>query len=178
MIQTYQEHKGWITSFLYWSNAKLLFSSSNDCVICAFGSGGNIMDKIFIGIPIYCMGLNNKRKEIIFGVENGIQFHQLFESKEGFAHFIDPRPNSVVKEHTDIVRCTIVLESRIYTAGYDGALCVYDCHFTGKQSAVKFYKNSKAHDAGISCLSVEKDSAENQIWIFTGSFDKSLKLWV
>lgn len=123
------------------------------------------------------MGLNNKRKEIILGVSNAIQFHTLSDSREGFAHFIDPRPNCIVKEHYDIVRCLSVLDSRVYTAGYDGVLCIYDCHFTGKQSAVKFYRNTRAHDAGINCMKVEKDSAENQIWIFTGSFDKSLKLW-
>jgi WD40 repeat protein len=176
-INTYSGHKGWITCFLFWSQSKILFSASNDCVICALGSGGNLLDKIFIGIPVYSMGLNNKRREIILGVNNGIQFHQLNETREGFAHLIDPRPNCIVREHTDIVRCLSVQDSRIYTAGYDGTLCIYECHFTGKQSAVKCYKNTRAHDAGISCLSVDKDSAENQVWIFTGSFDKSLKLW-
>ena len=177
LIQTFNEHKGWITAFQFWPNSKLLFTASNDCVICAIGSGGNLMDKIFIGVPVYSMGLNNKRREIILGVANGIQFHTLNETKEGHSHFIEPRPNSIVREHTDIVRCLAVLDSRIFTTGYDGAIVIYDCSFTGKQSAVKFYKNARAHDAGISCLSVEKDVAENQIWIFTGSFDKSLKLW-
>lgn len=176
-VQTYNEHKGWITSFLYWSATKLLFCSSNDSVISIIGSGGNVMDRVFIGVPIYSMILNIRRKEIILGVANGIQFHSLSETKEGFSHYIDSKPSSILREHSDIVRCIVVLESRIYSTGYDGALVIYDCHFTGKESAVKSYKNSRAHDAGISCLSVEKDVLENTVWVFTGSFDKTIKVW-
>lgn len=176
-VQAYSEHKGWITGFLFWPQTKLLFCSSNDSVISVIGAGGNSMDKIYIGVPIYAMALNNRRKEIILGVANGLQFHKLFETKEGFSHYIEPRPNSIIREHSDIVRCIVVLDSRIYSAGYDGALVIYDCHFTGKESAVKSYKNSHAHDAGISCLSVEKDVLENNVWVFTGGFDKTLKVW-
>jgi hypothetical protein len=32
-IQTYAEHKGWVTSFLYWPQTKLLFSASNDSLV-------------------------------------------------------------------------------------------------------------------------------------------------
>ena len=38
-------------------------------------------------------------------------------------------------------------------------------------------KNARAHEAGISCLAVEKDHVENTVWVFTGSFDKTLKVW-
>ena len=34
----------------------------------------------------------------------------------------------------------------------------------------------RAHDAGIVTMSVLRDS-EGNVWIFTGSFDKSLKIW-
>lgn len=176
-VQTYNEHKGWITSFLYWSSTKLLLCSSNDSVISMIGAGGNIMDRVYIGNPIYSMFLNNRRREIVLGVSNGIQFHPIYETKEGFSHYIDAKPTSIVREHHDIVRCIIVLDARIYSTGYDGALVIYDCHFTGKESAVKTYKNSRAHDAGISCLCVEKDVIENTIWVFTGSFDKTIKVW-
>jgi WD40 repeat protein len=176
-LQTYNEHKGWITAFLYWPATKLLFCSSNDSVISVIGAGGNLMDKIFIGVPVYSMALNSRRREIILGVTNGLQFHEIFETKEGFSHYIEARPTFIIREHTDIVRCVTVIDSRIYSSGYDGALVIYDCHFTGKQSAVKSFKNPRAHDAGISCLSVEKDSVENNIWIFTGGFDRSLKIW-
>jgi hypothetical protein len=46
--QIYAEHKGMITAFLYWPQTKLLFCSSNDSVLTVIGSGGNLMDKIFM----------------------------------------------------------------------------------------------------------------------------------
>ena len=136
-----------------------------------------MLDKVFIGQAIYSMALNNRRKEIIFGVNNGLQFHQLFETKEGFSHYIDSKPHSILREHTDIVRCIVVVDSRIYSTGYDGAMVIYDCQFAGKESANKYFKNSRAHEAGISCLNVEKDNHENTVWVFTGSFDKTCKVW-
>jgi WD40 repeat protein len=126
---------------------------------------------------VYAMILNNRKRELILGCTNCIQFHQLFETKEGFSHYVEAKPLSIVQEHTDIIRCLLVLDSKIYSAGYDGALVIYDNVFSGKESAIKCFKNSRAHDAGIACIAIEKDSIENNIWIFTGSFDKTLKVW-
>ena len=177
LVNTYFEHKGWITDFLYWPTNKILFCAGNDSVISAIGPGGNKVDKMFIGMPVYTMVLSNRRKEIIFGVNEGIQFHALNETKENFSHYIEMKPKCEIKEHRDIVRSIVVIDSRIYSAGYDGALVIYESQYTGKESATKFYKNAHAHDAGISCLSVEKDVLENNVWVFTGGFDKTLKIW-
>lgn len=175
-IQTYIEHKGWVTSFLYWPQLKLLFSASNDSVIVIIGPGGNVVDKIYIGKPVYCMAINERRKEMIFGVANGLQFHKMYQSRHK-NHYLDIRPTSTVHEHFDIVRCVLTSDSHIYSAGYDGALVIYDCHYTGKDSAVRCFKNKSAHDAGISCMLVEKDTMENSTILITGSFDKTLKIW-
>lgn len=172
--QTYWEHKGWISSFLYWPLTKLLFCASNDGMISAIGGGGNLMDRVYIGTPIYSMCLNNRSQEIILGVTEGIQFHRLTETKEGYSHYINSKPICLIREHSDIVRCVVSLENKIYTAGYDGALVIYDSR---ESCAYKSFKNPRAHDAGISCLLVEKDSLDNNIWVFSGSFDKTVKVW-
>lgn len=177
VVNTYFEHKGWITDFLYWPTNKILFCTSNDSVITAIGPGGNRVDKMFVAMPIYSMVLSSRRKEIIFGTKKGIQFHSLNDTKENFSHFIDIKPNCKIEEHDDIVRSIVVLDARIYSGGYDGALVIYDSQYTGEVSATKFYKNAHAHDAGISCLCVEKDVKENNVWVFTGGFDKTLKIW-
>ena len=127
-----------------------------------------MLDKIFIGHAIYCMALNNRRQEIIFGVTNGLQFHNLYETKEGLSHYIDSKSSFRICEHTDIVRNIVVIDSRIYSTGYDGALVIYDCQYADNTNASKFFKNPHAHEAGIACLIVEKDSVENTVWVFTG----------
>lgn len=175
-VQTYCEHKGWISSFMYWPLTKLLFCAANDSMISTIGAGGNLMDRVFIGTPIYTMCLNYRRQEIILGVSGGIQFHNLNETKEGYSHYIEAKPKCVVREHEDIVRCVVACDSRIYTAGYDGALVIYDCRET-ESGASTSEKNRRAHNAGISCLNVEKDTSDNNVWVFTGGFDKTVKVW-
>jgi len=176
-VQNYKEHKGYVTSFLYWPTNKILFSSSNDSVLVAFGPGGNVVDKIYIGTPIYAMAIINRRKEVVFGVANGLQFHKLYESKDMANHYVDTKPCFTIHEHTNIVRCVVSSDSRIYSGGYDGAFVIYDCHYTGRESAITVFKNKRAHDAGITSMLVEKDNIENNTWVVTGSFDKTLKIW-
>lgn len=139
--QTYWEHKGWITAFLFWPATKIVFCSSNDGTISVIGAGGLIVDRIFIGQAIYSMVLNNRKKELIIGVAKGLQFHQLNESKESFTHYVNSKPSNVIKEHTDIVRNVCVMDNRLYSSGYDGTLVIYDSNFSN--SAVKYFKNTR-----------------------------------
>jgi hypothetical protein len=37
LVNTFNEHKGWITCFLYWTQTKLLFCSSNDGLVTVIG---------------------------------------------------------------------------------------------------------------------------------------------
>nr|KAG5685672.1 hypothetical protein BaRGS_014479 [Batillaria attramentaria] len=67
------------------------------------------------------------------------------------------------------------MDSRIYSVGYDHKLVIYDSSYTGDNSLDPIY-NNVIHDAGVTCLVVARDN-ENNTWILTGSFDKSLKIW-
>ncbi|XP_053405199.1 uncharacterized protein LOC123523222 isoform X1 [Mercenaria mercenaria] len=175
------EHKGWITDFLYWSEAKLMLSSANDRNIIAWAPGGGVYDRITIGVPVYCMAINLRRYQLACGVNGGIRVYALDENKES-GHVIDiSRILYIAKEHTDIVRCLICTDTRTYSAGYDQRLIIYDSSFTGDDSLEAVNIIDNAHDAGISCLLLAKDN-ENNSWrqtvrILTGSFDKSVKIW-
>lgn len=50
LMLTSTEHKGWVTAFEYWYEPKILLSAANDGNIIAWGSGGNIMDRIAVFI--------------------------------------------------------------------------------------------------------------------------------
>ncbi|GFN83516.1 vegetative incompatibility protein het-e-1 [Plakobranchus ocellatus] len=174
LVQTFYQHRGWVTDFLFWGDAKLMLSSSNDAQIIAWGTGGGAVDVIPVSVPVYCMAINPRRQQLVCGVNEGVRVYALDEEKES-GHCINNRLLYFAQEHTDIVRCIICHESRIYSAGYDQRLVIYDSSYTGDNSLTPVL-NNVVHDAGIACLVLAKDN-ENNTWLLTGSFDKSLKIW-
>ncbi|ELT89388.1 hypothetical protein CAPTEDRAFT_187404 [Capitella teleta] len=175
LITCHYDHKGWITDFLFWSDMKLMLSSAIDGFIMMWGSGGGCVDKIMLGQPVYCMAINPRRQQLICGVSKGILVFNLDIEKES-GHYINTEVKFHATEHTDIVRCIVCHESRVYSAGYDHKLIIYDSSYTGDETMVPIVKNNNAHDAGISCLLLVKDN-ENNTWVVTGSFDKVVKIW-
>ncbi|KAL8562628.1 hypothetical protein ACOMHN_011200 [Nucella lapillus] len=173
-VSTFYEHKGWVTDFMYWSDTKLMISSANDGDLIAWGSGGGISDKIRIGMPVYCMAINPRRHQLVCGVNGGIRVYALDEERD-CGHVINNKLLYFAREHTDIVRSIMCLDSRIYSVGYDQKLVIYDSSYTGDFSLDPIF-NNVIHDAGITCLVLARDS-ENNTWILTGSFDKSMKIW-
>ncbi|XP_077985512.1 uncharacterized protein LOC144440123 [Glandiceps talaboti] len=169
-VMSSHEHQGWVTDFLYWSDPKLLFSSSNDGSVIAWASGGGVHDKIELGSPIYCMAINFKRHQLICGFNSVLRTYDLDENKDS-GHVINLKSVTENFDHSDILRCVLCNESRIYTAGYDGKLICFD-----SRGLSKIFCNSKAHDAGITSLILVKDT-ENNTRLLTGSFDKVVKIW-
>jgi len=92
-------------------------------------------------------------------------------------HVIDTRAH-VCREHSDIVKCVVCYESRVYSGGYDQKFIVYDLTFSykGNKSLSVVTKVNKAHDAGIICMCLVHDS-DNNTWVLTGAFDKVVKVW-
>ncbi|XP_031569624.1 uncharacterized protein LOC116304102, partial [Actinia tenebrosa] len=172
LLRTVHEHEGWVTSFLFWGDAKLLFSASNDGIIIAWGSGGAVHDRIPIGSPVYCMAWNTRRNQLVAAVGSTVQ---IFTMKDPVYHVYQGFVSSV---HTDIVKCVVCHESRVYSAGYDQMLVIYDASFSyhTKSSLSVVSRISKAHEAGIICMCLARDN-DNNTWILTGSFDKSVKVW-
>ncbi|XP_074652528.1 uncharacterized protein LOC141906930 [Tubulanus polymorphus] len=175
LVQAVHEHRGWITDFLFWNESKLMLSAANDGIIIAWAPGGGIYDKIYVGCPVYCMTINPRRHQLICGVNGSVRVFDLDENKE-CGHIINLQTQYIAKEHTDIVKCVVCHEGRVYTGGYDQKLIIYDSSYTGNRTIRPLYVNVQAHDAGISCLVLAKDN-ENNNWIVTGSFDKSVKIW-
>ncbi|KAK2566790.1 putative U3 small nucleolar RNA-associated protein 13 [Acropora cervicornis] len=178
LLRTSQEHDGWVTSFLFWADAKLLFSAANDGIIIAWGSGGAVHDKIPIGSPVYCMSWNARRHQIVAAIGCTVQvFNMRDPSREIIGHVIDQKA-FISKEHTDVVKCVVCFESRVYSGGYDQKFIVYDSTFSykGNKSLSLVAKINKAHDAGIICMCLARDS-DNNTWVLTGAFDKVVKVW-
>jgi len=173
-VRTFHEHGGWITCFLFWSDAKLMLSASNDGYLMAWGSGFQPHDKVQIGSPVYAMAWNPRREQLVLGMTAAVRVYKLKARDQG--HIVNKK-GYIAKDHTDIVRNVICHETRVYSAGYDRRIVIYDSYsYPGKgeiKPAIVLYP---AHDAGITCLAIAKDS-ENNTWLFSGSFDKIVKVW-
>ncbi|CAG5133976.1 unnamed protein product, partial [Candidula unifasciata] len=174
LIQTFYEHKGWVTDFIFWTDAKVMFSSANDAQIVAWSSG-SVADTINVVLPVYCMAIHLRRQQLMCGSNGGVRVYALDKEKE-CGHYIKSCILQFSREHTDIVRCILCHESRVYTAGYDQRLVIYESSsYSRNHSLTTVFKNV-IHDAGIACMVLAKHN-ENNIWLLTGSFDKTLKIW-
>ncbi|KAJ8034301.1 Nuclear distribution protein nudF [Holothuria leucospilota] len=170
------EHEGWVTDFLFWQEGKVMLSSSNDGSIIAWSNNGGVADRIKLGAPVYVMALNLRRHQLVCGFNACIKVYSLDDNRES-GHFIKLRHPFISREHTDIVKCITCLESRVYSAGYDQRLIIYDSSsYPGHRGISKVFCNPKAHEAGICCLSLVRDT-DNNTWLITGSFDKVVKIW-
>jgi WD40 repeat protein len=103
----------------------------------------------------------------------GIQFHT-YELNNTTGQIIHSVPLYIICEHEDITTGVLMLD-KLYSVGFDGKLIIYDCPFGGSPTVSK--KLERAHDAGITCLIAQKNAAENDEWLMTGSFDKTAKVW-
>lgn len=53
-----KEHAGWVTHFLSWIQARLLFSASNDSSVLVWAPGGTVLDRILVRVaPHETLGL-------------------------------------------------------------------------------------------------------------------------
>ncbi|PVD20095.1 hypothetical protein C0Q70_20589 [Pomacea canaliculata] len=126
-----------------------------------------------MSLPIYCLAFNPRRHQLVCGLNAGIRLYALDEAKE-CGHYVKSAVLFIAKEHTDIVSCIICLDARIYSAGFDQKLVIYDYSYAGNNKLVPVF-NNQVHDAGITSLLMAKD-IENT-WIVTGSYDKTVKIW-
>lgn len=174
LMMTTREHTGWVTDFIFIHQRKYFFSCSHDGFVVVWGSGGNVLEKIRIGGPIYTVAHNIRRGQLVLGMTNSIMLYWLdFDQKATTCLNISNPEHS--RDHTDIVNCVVCNESRVYTAGYDCRMCIYDTTF-GKAGLSLIYRNNYAHEAGITCMIMIRDNDNNK-WLLTGSFDQSVKVW-
>ena len=71
------------------------------------------------------MALNQRRQQVVIGFDAAIRLYNLDPDKES-DHHINKNNPYVRNHHSDIVTCIQCYENRVYTAGYDRKLVVYD----------------------------------------------------
>lgn len=170
------EHTGWVTDFIFIQKKKLFLSCAHDGIIIVWGTGAQVLERIKVGSPIYTLTHNIRRNQLVLGLKGTIMLYWLDLSMKATSVIHETKPCKS-HEHTDIVSCVVCYESRVYSAGYDSRMCIYDTTlFPGKMDLSTINKNNHAHEAGITCMTLISDN-ENNRWILTGSFDASVKVW-
>eukprot|EP01135_Chromosphaera_perkinsii_P010375 Nk52_evm47s2118 gene=Nk52_evmTU47s2118 len=177
-VQMVKPHSGWTTVLIYCNELKLLFSASMDGAIMLWGSSLKLLQTINTHSPVYCLSWETKYQQLLVG-SNGKVRSFLMKSDgtdiTGGADILTRRP-AVACEHSDIVRKIISCESRLYSAGNDKKIVIYDSHVYPEDRKLKVVAViSNAHDAAISCMVYGHDNDNS--WIMTGSFDRVVKIW-
>uniref|UniRef100_A0ABM0LXS1 Uncharacterized protein LOC102806264 n=1 Tax=Saccoglossus kowalevskii TaxID=10224 RepID=A0ABM0LXS1_SACKO len=172
-VMSSHEHQGWVTDFLYWTEPKLLFSSSNDGSIIAWASGGGVHDKMELGAPVYTISMNYKRHQLVCGFNASLKVYELDENKES-GHVIDLKSAIECEEtqHTDIIRCVLCNESRIYSAGYDGC--------TSRRHVIVWKYNPSGCITALQCrhnVDSLTYTSKAPILIFNGGSDGNVHKW-
>ncbi|XP_061404742.1 uncharacterized protein LOC133340479 isoform X2 [Lethenteron reissneri] len=179
LLLTSSEHQGWVTHFVFWHEAKLLLSSSNDGSIVAWSAAATLLDRMQVGSSVYCMAGLGRWQKLACGTRCGLRAVRLSDGK-GTARVLDsPASLSVAADKhgaAGVVCCMASNDSRLYTGGYGGTLAIYDVSSPAGESDVSLlHCNPRAHDAGITCLALPTD--DRSTWLLTGSFDRTVRLW-
>jgi len=174
LTRTCHEHNGWVNCFLYWSDQKLMLSAANDGKIIAWGSSMLPASVAKIGMPIYSMAWNVRRNQLILGLNASIRVYTLCDPMKEGKILADKA--FIAKDHTDLVTGIVCYETRVYSAGYDRKICIYDSYAYPGKKGLKLVTCFSAHESGITILKLARDN-ENNTWLLTGAFDKTVKVW-
>ncbi|KAG8439324.1 hypothetical protein GDO86_005520 [Hymenochirus boettgeri] len=164
-----------ITTLMYWSDTKMVFSSSNDGTLIVWTNGAIVFDKIKLGGPIFSMAINYRRQLLACGFKKLLSVYPLDEKKK-CGHVINCRKSFSDNRHKDIVSCIVSLDSQIYTAGYDRKFLIYDTYHTSDSTSLTVvHCNSQAHEAAITQLLLVRDHETTRF--LSGSFDRTIGIW-
>jgi WD40 repeat protein len=177
--ETVQQHKGWISDLHYWSEGKILFSCSVDGRVVLWSSCNVPYDTVLVGQPVFSLMWLSRKSLLLLGTGRGLGL--LRKSGKLAANGLPLLWHRVSWSpvHSGVVRCLSSAGSKVYTAGYDRRLVVQEVVSLagdGESPLKTLHVNPEAHDAGITCLQVAKDT-DGSTWVATGSFDKKVKLW-
>ncbi|XP_040271611.1 uncharacterized protein LOC120987022 [Bufo bufo] len=175
LSQSAAEHSGMVTQILYWTETKLVFSSSNDGTLIVWTSGAVVLDKIRLKSPIFSIAINLRRQLLVCGFKNHLSVYPLDEQKT-CGHVINLKKSSSDYQHTDIVSCIVSLDSQIYTVGYDRKFLIFDTYQTPEKTCLRVvHSNLHAHVAGITHLLLVRERESTRF--LTGSFDQTVGVW-
>ncbi|XP_069618405.1 p21-activated protein kinase-interacting protein 1-like [Ranitomeya imitator] len=175
LSQSAAEHSGMVTNLLYWTETKLVISSSNDGTLIVWTSGAVVLDKIRLRSPIFSIAINLRRNLLVCGFKNHLSIYPLDEQKT-CGHIINLKKSVSDYQHSDIVSCIVSLDSQIYTVGYDKKFLIFDTYQTPEKTCLRVvHVNPHAHDAGITHLLLVRERESTSF--LTGSFDRTVGVW-
>ncbi|BBN08823.1 hypothetical protein MPTK1_4g14760 [Marchantia polymorpha subsp. ruderalis] len=181
LLRKQQQHSNWITTLLFVpAPVKMLFSSSLDGNILVWSDRGRLLQVIEFGGPVFCLGWNPKRRQLVVGGRGAVQLYQVLRSSTTYLQTDSERKavaylkflelSFCLCNHDDVVTSVCSTEKgKIFTVGLDRALCFFD----GDRPDDTLRKIPNCHEGGITTVTYDKDSK----WLVTGGYDGCVKIW-
>ncbi|XP_064393022.1 uncharacterized protein LOC135340631 [Halichondria panicea] len=179
LVSLSNHHKGRITDLLFWPEGKTMFSAAIDYTVVQWSPAGTPFNTIDLGSPIHCLTWNPRKDGLLCGRDGYISLLTPSGKNSTSGNPLLSRRETRIEGHSGIVKCLVSLGTKVYSAGYDNMLVVWEVStMPGDQDSPlrALVTHTNAHDAGITTLIVAKD-ADSSTWLATGSFDGKCKLW-
>ncbi|CAH8670307.1 unnamed protein product [Dicrocoelium dendriticum] len=167
-------HYSWITCIWYWEKQRTVISTSQNGRL-VFWQGLMPTEVLIVYQPIYITIAVDRIRSLICGVNDGLITYDL-DPRRLYGTFIIQKSQKKLRGHKDIVQCLTQSDHRLYSAGFDGRLVVFDSSGNVESTLNRLRTIRGAHSGIISCLTTARN-AENQFVLLSGGFDRFVKLW-
>ncbi|TNN18986.1 Vegetative incompatibility protein [Schistosoma japonicum] len=174
-VKSLSIHTSWITSIYYWEKTKSVITMSHEGII-AFWQGLLLIDWYNLYRAVYTCLVVDNLKEFVCGTGDGLLIIPINKHRSS-GKFLNVYEKKQLQGHTDVVRCLVSFENRVFSGGFDGQIIIYDTCGKLDPTTRILLRIPRAHDGIISCLVKANSTYDYQKLVISGSFDRLVKIW-
>ncbi|CAL8079652.1 unnamed protein product [Calicophoron daubneyi] len=125
--------------------------------------------------PIFATFIADKVQQLLCGTADGIISFEV-DLHRVSGRFVSRKRHTTLDGHRDIVTCITQAENRLFSAGFDRRLVVYDISGSAEPKAAVSNVVREAHNGIISYLATGQNNSRQTV-VISGSYDRLVKVW-